>query len=359
MSLVEKWIRPEIRAINAYHVSDASGLIKLDAMENPYTWPEELRDEWARLMRAADVNRYPDSRAQQLTRQLRSAMQIPPAAGVLLGNGSDEIIQMLALALGGEHRTLLSVEPGFVMYRLIAAFSGLDYLGIDLRGEDFSLHMGALLEAIDEHQPALLFLAYPNNPTGNLFDALQLEQLIAAAPGLVIIDEAYAPFTDASFMPRIEAFDNLVVMRTLSKMGLAGLRLGLLAGPPQWIKEIDKTRLPYNINHLTQLSATFALQHKEVFDRQTEAIRGNRAWLFARLQRMAGITPFQSEANFILVRTAAGRAVAVYEGLKQHGVLIKNLHGSHALLTDCLRITVGSEAENSTLVAALETILHA
>jgi histidinol-phosphate aminotransferase len=358
MSLVEKWIRPEIRAINAYHVADARGLIKLDAMENPYTWPEDLRDEWARLLHDADVNRYPDPRAQQLTQQLRIAMQIPPAAGVLLGNGSDEIIQMLALALGGEHRTLLSVEPGFVMYRLIAAFSGLDYVGIDLRGEDFSLHMEALLEAIDKHQPALVFLAYPNNPTGNLFDAAQLEQLIAAAPGLVIIDEAYAPFTDASFMPRIEAFDNLLVMRTLSKMGLAGLRLGLLAGPPQWIKEIDKTRLPYNINQLTQLSATFALQHKEVFDRQTGAIRGNRARLFAKLQRMPGITPFQSEANFILVRTAAGRAIAIFEGLKQHGVLIKNLQGSHALLADCLRITVGSEDENSALVAALETTLR-
>ncbi len=356
MNLIERWIRPEVRAISAYHVADASGLIKLDAMENPYTWPEALRAEWAQLIRDADVNRYPDPHARQLTQQLRGTMQIPANAGVLLGNGSDETIQMLALALGGEGRTLLSVEPGFVMYRLIAAFSGLDYVGVELNADDFSLDMEALLEAIDEHQPALLFLAYPNNPTGNLFGLFEVERIIAASPGLVIIDEAYAPFTDASFMPRIGEFDNLVVMRTLSKMGLAGLRLGLLAGPEAWISEIDKTRLPYNINVLTQLSASFALSHISLFDRQTAKIRAARTQLFNELQEIAGILPFESEANFILVRTAQGEAPLLFEGLKQQGILIKILHGSHPLLNDCLRITVGTEAENRALIAALKLI---
>ena len=359
MNLIEQWIRPEVRAINAYHVADASGLIKLAAMENPYTWPEELREEWARLIRGADVNRYPDPHARQLTQQLSSVMQIPANAGVLLGNGSDEIIQMLALALGGEGRTLLSVEPGFVMYRMIAAFSGLNYVGVELNAADFSLDMETLLEAIDEHQPALLFLAYPNNPTGNLFAASDVERIIAASPGLVIIDEAYAPFTDASFMLRIGEFDNMVVMRTLSKMGLAGLRLGLLAGPEEWVREIDKTRLPYNINVLTQLSASFALSHISVFEEQTAKIREARSQLFKELQEIAGITPFQSEANFILVRTAEGEARPMFEGLKQHGVLIKNLHGSHPLLRDCLRITVGTEAENRAFVEVLKMLLPA
>ncbi len=354
MSLIEQWIRPEVRAIDAYHVADASGLIKLDAMENPYTWSEELRGEWAQLIRDADVNRYPDPHARQLTQQLRSVMQIPANAGVLLGNGSDEIIQMLALALGGEGRTLLSVEPGFVMYRLIAAFSGLNYVGVELNAADFSLDMEALLEAIDEHQPALLFLAYPNNPTGNLFAVSDVERIIAASPGLVIIDEAYAPFTVASFMPRIGEFDNMVVMRTLSKMGLAGLRLGLLAGPVEWISEVDKTRLPYNINVLTQLSASFALSHISVFDRQTAKIRAARSQLFKELQEMPGITPFQSEANFILVRTAEEEAVSLFEGLKRQGILIKILHGSHPLLNNCLRITIGTKAENRALVEALK-----
>jgi histidinol-phosphate aminotransferase len=224
----------------------------------------------------ADVNRYPDPRAQQLTQQLRSAMQIPPAAGVLLGNGSDEIIQMLALALGGQGRTVLSVEPSFVMYRMIAAFSGLEYVGVPLTADDFALDESAMLAAIEEYEPALLFLAYPNNPTGNLFDLAAIERIIRAAPGLVVIDEAYAPFTDATFLPRLGEFDNMVVMRTVSKMGLAGLRLGLLAGPQAWIEQIDKTRLPYNINVLTQLSADFALRHKAVFDAQTESIRSMR-----------------------------------------------------------------------------------
>ena len=357
MNLVEQWIRPEVRAINAYHVADASGLVKLDAMENPYSWPEVLREEWTRLIRDADVNRYPDPHARQLTQQLRSVMQIPESAGVLLGNGSDEIIQMLALALGGEGRTLLSVEPGFAMYRMIAAFSGLNYVGVELKTADFSLDMEALLEAIDEHQPALLFLAYPNNPTGNLFAVSDVERIIAASPGLVVIDEAYAPFTDASFISRIGEFDNMVVMRTLSKMGLAGLRLGLLAGPEEWLSEIDKTRLPYNINVLTQLSASFALSHISVFEQQTAQIREARSQLYKELREMAGITPFQSEANFILVRTAEGEALSIFEGLKQHGILIKNLHGGHPLLNDCLRITVGTEVENRALVKALKMLL--
>ncbi|MEJ2308240.1 MAG: histidinol-phosphate transaminase [Gammaproteobacteria bacterium] len=355
--LINRWIRPEVLAINAYHVADASGLIKLDAMENPFTWPDELRDDWARLIRDTDVNRYPDPQAQELTARLRDCMQIPPDAGVLLGNGSDEIIQMLALALGGEGRTVLSVEPSFVMYRMIAAFSGLNYAGVPLLADDYALDEAAMLAAIEEHAPALLFLAYPNNPTGNLFDAAVVERIIRATPGLVIIDEAYAPFTDATFMPRIGEFDNMVVMRTVSKMGLAGLRLGLLAGPQAWVEQIDKTRLPYNINVLTQLSADFALRHKAVFDAQTESIRTMRGYLMRSLEAMEGIEPFPSDANFILLKTPHGKAMAIFESLRQQGVLIKKLDGSHPMLADCLRVTVGTSEENSAMVTAFEQAL--
>jgi histidinol-phosphate aminotransferase len=356
--LINRWIRPEVQAINAYHVADASGLIKLDAMENPFTWPDELRDDWARLIRDTDVNRYPDPQAQELTARLRDCMHIPADAGVLLGNGSDEIIQMLALALGGEGRTVLSVEPSFVMYRLIAAFSGLDYVGVPLKADDFSLDEQAMLAAIETHQPALLFLAYPNNPTGNLFDAAVVERIIEASPGLVIVDEAYAPFTDATFMPRVGEFDNLVVMRTVSKMGLAGLRLGLLAGPRAWIEQIDKTRLPYNINVLTQLSADFALRHKGVFDEQTASLRTMRGYLMQSFQAMQGIEPYPSDANFILLKTPPGRATAIFASLKEQGVLIKNLDGGHPMLADCLRVTVGTSDENSALIAAFEQALR-
>ena len=356
-SLVEQWVRPEIRAISAYHVPEAAGLVKLDAMENPYVWPEALRAEWLEVLRRVDVNRYPHPQAPQLKLALRQTMAIPEHAGVLLGNGSDELIQMLAMTVGGPDRVILSLEPSFVMYRMIATFTGMRYVGVALRAADFSLDAEALLQAVERDQPALIFIAYPNNPTANLFDQGALLRLLDAAPGLVVIDEAYAAFTDASFMPYLGQYPNLLVMRTLSKMGLAGLRLGLLAGPEPWISQIDKTRLPYNIGVLTQVSADFALRHKALFDEQTRAIRQARDGLFAALAALSGVSPYPSQANFILCRLPQGRALAVHEGLRQQGVLVKNLHGSHPLLQECLRITVGTEAENKRLLDALRGLL--
>jgi len=243
-----------------------------------------------------------------------------------------------------------------VMYRMIATFCGMRYTGVPLLPDDFSLDLPALLQAMAEHQPAVVFLAYPNNPTGNLFDAQAVAEVIRAAPGLVVIDEAYAPFTDASFMPRLGEFDNLVVMRTVSKMGLAGLRLGLLAGPAAWLDEFDKVRLPYNINVLTQASADFALRHREVFDGQTRLIRAERARVGTALGAMPGVQVFPSQANFLLVRTPPGSARAWFEGLRERGVLIKNLDGTHPLLADCLRPTIGTAHENDVLLAALSEI---
>lgn len=347
---VADWIRPEIRALSAYHVQDASGLIKLDAMENPYTWPEDLRREWLERLHSLDVNRYPDPQARKLAQELRSAMQVPRDMALLLGNGSDEIIQMLALAVSAPGRSILSVEPGFVMYRMIATWCGMDYVGVPLREDDFSLDMPALLQAIREHQPALVFLAFPNNPTGNLVAEADMLAVLEAAPCLVVVDEAYAPFAESSFMSRLGQHDNLLVMRTVSKLGLAGLRLGLLAGPSAWLEEIDKVRMPYNINVLTQATARFALKHHQALDEQTAAIRRDRQVLFEALQAMDGMVPYPSQANFILVRTPAGKAVPLFEALLKDGVLVKKLHGSHPLLEDCLRITVGRPEENARLL---------
>lgn len=396
--LIENLIRPELRTLEAYHVPDATGLIKLDAMENPYSWPENLRDDWLAALREAELNRYPDPQARMLHAALRERMQVPDGMDLLLGNGSDELIQMLALAVaapgqdagdgtraeaeaetgtavGAEtgaaiettSRTpsarpcLLSLDPGFVMYRMIALFAGLEYVGVDLNPDDFSLDLDATLAAIERHQPHLTFIAYPNNPTGNLFDVAALEQIIAASPGLVIIDEAYAPFTDASFLPRLGEWPNLLVMRTVSKMGLAGLRLGYLAGPVPWIAQIDKVRLPYNINVLSQVSAEFALRHRDVLDEQTEMIRRERSRLAGALAGLdsdqRGLQVFPSEANFLLVRTASGRAGPLFSGLRERGILIKNLDGAHPMLTDCLRITVGTPDENAALLDALTELL--
>jgi histidinol-phosphate aminotransferase len=358
-ALVEHWVRPEIRAIGAYQVAEAQGLIKLDAMENPYVWPEEMRREWADLLARSDVNRYPDPRAQALREPLRQAMGIADGMAMLLGNGSDEIIQMIVMALAAPGRVLLSVEPGFVMYRMIAAFCGMGYQGVPLQTADFSLDMPAMREAIDRHRPAVIFLAYPNNPSGNLFVESDVLEIISLAPGLVVIDEAYAPFTDASFIDRLGQFDNLLVMRTLSKMGLAGLRLGLLAGPSAWLSEFDKVRLPYNINCLTQVSTLFALRHAQVFDRQTRMIRDDRQDLLHKLTGLAGVTAYASEANFITIRLPQGRARPVFAAMKQAGVLVKCLDGAHPLLSDCLRLTIGTAAENAACLHALSVQLQA
>jgi histidinol-phosphate aminotransferase len=354
--LVQHWVRPEIRELSAYHVQNPAGLVKLDAMENPYTWPDELRDEWAQLIRDTDVNRYPDPAATELTARLAETMGVPEGMRLILGNGSDEIIQMIAMSLSGPGRCVMSVDPGFVMYRMIATFCGMPYVGVPLKADDFSLDVPALRQAMDQHQPAVVFLAYPNNPTGNLYAEQDIVEIIEAAPGLVVVDEAYAPFTDESFMSKLGEYDNLVVMRTVSKMGLAGLRLGLLAGPAQWLDEFDKVRLPYNINVLTQVSAEFALRHKAVFDEQTAQIRAEREHLLGEFAKLPGATVFPSAANFILLRTPKGQADAWFAGLKERGVLIKNLNGAHPMLADCLRPTVGTPEENLRMLAAFAEV---
>jgi len=223
--------------------------------------------------------------------------------------------------------------------------------------DDFSLDAPLMLEAIAAHQPAVIFLAYPNNPSGNLFDSGVIRQILDAAPGLVVVDEAYAPFTDASFMAELDAYDNLLVLRTVSKMGLAGLRLGLLAGAPAWLAQIDKTRLPYNLGSLNQATGRFALQHRSVFDMQAGLIRQDRADLFAGLQALPQLTVYPSEANFILFRVPSGQAPAIHAGLRDAGILIKILDGSAPALADCLRVTVGTAEENAAFLKALPGLL--
>ncbi len=353
---VEHWVRPEIRALSAYHVPEAAGLIKLDAMENPFPWPEELRAAWLERLRDVPLNRYPDPAGRELVARLREAMAIPADQAVLLGNGSDELIQIIALAVAGEGRSVLAPAPSFVMYEMIARFAGLDFVGVPLRA-DFSLDLPAMRAAIARHRPAVIFLAYPNNPTGNHWARADVEAVLDAAPGLVVVDEAYEPFADDSFMADLGRWPHLLVMRTLSKFGLAGLRLGYLCGPADWLSEFDKLRLPYNINVLTQVTAAFALEHKAVFDAQAEAIRAERARLAAALAALPGITVHPSAANFLLLRVPAGRANALHAGLRAAGVLVKNLSGAGGLLADCLRVTVGTPAENDALLAAFEALL--
>ena len=353
---ITRLVRSEIRAMSAYHVPPATGMVKLDAMENPWPWPDELRAGWLELLQTAALNRYPDPTAGELQSVMREAMTVPAAAGVVLGNGSDELIQMIVQAVAMPGRTIMAPEPTFVMYRQIATVCGLQFRGIPLR-DDFSLDRQDMLAALEREQPAVTFLACPNNPTGNLFDAGTIRDMLNLAEGLVVVDEAYAPFTDGSFMSALGEFDNLLVLRTVSKLGLAGLRLGMLAGAAAWLEEIDKTRLPYNIGTLNQLSGAFALRHKPVFDAQAKQIRTARGELAAGLRAIDGLTVYPSEANFILFRAPAGRADGLYAGLREAGILIKNLHGSAPGLHDCLRVTVGQPGENRAFLEALARLM--
>ncbi|NOZ09721.1 MAG: histidinol-phosphate transaminase [Gammaproteobacteria bacterium] len=348
---IERLIRPGVRALRAYHVADAGDMIKLDAMENPNVWPGELEQAWLRALSDVHINRYPDAQSQELKDALRAFMDIPVSVDLMLGNGSDELIQILQLAVCGPGRKVLAPTPSFVMYEMIATAVGLEFIAVPLR-DSFDLDVAAMCAAIEEHRPALVFLAWPNNPTGNLFDALALEAVIEASPGLVVIDEAYQPFSGQSWMSRIEQYDNLLVMRTLSKMGMAGLRLGVLAGRRAWLQEFEKIRLPYNINSLTQAGVIFVLKHQARIDQQIEQICAERERVAEALEAITGVQVYPSQTNFILFRIE--NADVVFDRLKQSGILVKNLSGAGTVLDDCLRVTIGLPQENDSFLLALE-----
>lgn len=348
--LVARTLRKEVLASAAYHVPDAAGMTKLDAMENPYPLPPELKEAVGRIAAGAALNRYPDPQATRLRERLRRSLGVPADMELMLGNGSDELIQVLALACARPGAVMLGVEPSFAMYPIVARACGLRFAGVPLR-PDFALDVDAVAAALARERPALAFIAYPNNPTGNLFQTEAIERVIAGAPGLVVIDEAYHPFAQASFLGRLGEFPNLLVLRTLSKQGLAGLRLGVLIGARAWIGELDKLRLPYNVNVLTQLIAECLLQREDVLAAQAAAIRTSRAELIARLSQLPDVRAYPSDANFILFRVPA--AAAVFEALKRRAILVKCLDGSHPALAGCLRVTVGTPQENAAFLDAL------
>jgi histidinol-phosphate aminotransferase len=351
----EALVRDDIRALTAYHVAPAKGMVKLDAMENPYRLPPELAASMGERLAQVAVNRYPDASGAALKEVLRETMRIPAGLDLLLGNGSDEILQIISLALAKPGACVLSLEPSFVMYRLAAIAAGMRYAGLALR-DDFSLDTPALLAAIGRERPALTWIAYPNNPSGNLFPRESILAAVRASPGLVVVDEAYYPFAGgASLLDEAGRHPNLLVVRTVSKLGLAGLRLGVAIGAPGWIHELEKLRMPYNVNSLSSAAAQFLLAHREVFERQAADIVRERARLEQALDAMPGALRFPSAANFILVRVPD--APRAFEALRQSGILVRTLHGSHPLLAHCLRLTVGTPDENTRMLEALAPAL--
>ena len=351
-----QWIRDDIKKLSAYHVPDAGDMIKLDAMENPYLWPESMQHECMTQLLQLPVNRYPDPSAKKLTERLAQVMAVPENMRVILGNGSDELIQIICLALAQDNRVVMAPGPTFVMYQMIAQLTHLDYQEVPLN-DAFELDMPAFIQAIKQHQPAVIFLAYPNNPTGNLFSQQDVIKIIETSPGLVVVDEAYHAFAGHSFMPMLEQYDNLVVMRTVSKMGLAGLRLGLLCGAPMWLDEFDKVRLPYNINVLTQHMAEFALSNEAVLTQQTDQICQDREILKTALSQLETVVQYPSAANFILFKVKDITSLKIFSQLKQSGILIKCFTNNSGPLENCLRVTIGTAEENQRFIESLTAII--
>lgn len=349
MSFINNWLRDQIQAINAYHVPSADGMLKLDAMESPYPIPDAIKDEYLKNLSKAQINRYPSADAAELVETLYKLMDIPKDLGVLLGNGSDELIQLLALACDADD-TVLSVEPSFVMYEMIAKFTRVNYQGIAL-DNNFEIDLDAMLDAIDQYQPKIIFIAYPNNPTGNAFDKTSIETIIESTDAMVVVDEAYYAYAKDSFLNDINRFDNLVLLRTISKIGFAGLRLGMLIAKKETTSQLDKLRLPYNINTLTQVSANFLLKHKEMIKTNANTTIAERCRMIDALSVIDSIEAYPSQANFILFK--APDANLLFERLKQQNILIKNLSNS-SMLENCLRVTVGTAEENSQFLSVVE-----
>lgn len=350
----DQLVRPEILALKAYNVAESEGMVKLDAMENPYRLPAEMRAELAAVLAEAEINRYPEPTGRRLRELLAARMQVPAGMEVLLGNGSDDLIQIVTLALARPGAVVMYPDPTFVMYKMNAVLAGMKPVGVPTRA-DFSLDQAAFVAAVREHNPALVFMAYPNNPTGALFDADDIAEIIRATDGLVVLDEAYHVFAQKTFMPRLAEFPNLVVMRTVSKLGLAGIRLGYLAGRPEWVREFNKVRQAYNVNVLTQAAASYVLGKLEVLEGQAQVIREERGVLREGLVALPGVTVYPSEANFFLTRVPD--AMRCFEALKSQGVLVRNFHGAHPALENCLRITVGTPDENRILLSAMREAL--
>ena len=347
---VEATVRADIRALTAYPVAKAEGLIKLDAMENPFGLSAQLRALIAAAVANVAINRYPDGGATGVKAALRRSLSLPDDVGLILGNGSDELLQLLTTAVARPGAVVLAPDPSFVMYRLCALYAGVRFVGVPLRA-DFGLDVDAMLAAIAREQPALVWLAYPNNPTGNLFDAAAVERIIRAAPGIVAVDEAYYAFAAHSFLPRVLDFPNLIVVRTVSKIGMAGVRLGYAAAHPAWIAEIDKVRPPYNVNALTQAVVPVLLEHGELLAEQAATLCRERARVARALATLRRVAVFPTEANFVLVRVPD--AQAWFATLRDAGILVKNVSAMHPLLADCLRITIGTPAENDSLLETL------
>ncbi|MBU29431.1 MAG: histidinol-phosphate transaminase [Gammaproteobacteria bacterium] len=353
--MIQLLIPERVRLGAVYHVQDATGMIKLDAMENPFVWPSCLRAQYAERIAKCSLNRYPDPYASAVRVPLRQWMGIPETLDILFGNGSDEIIALLISSLIGSGRSVCAPDPSFVMFKVLADQYSVAFRALPL-DSSFDIDLDGWLACLRKTDPAVIFVPQPNNPTGNLFSRERLAKIVESTQALVVIDEAYTAFTDADFLDWSVTYPNVLVMRTLSKVGLAGSRFGMLVGHPAWISELDKMRLPYNINVLSQTAVQFALEHAQILEEQSYCIRKERTKLTHELEKR-GFNVWPSEANFVVVKCEVDKARPIFEALKLRQILVKCLDGSHPRLKDTLRITVGSSEEINTLLTAIDQLV--
>ena len=345
-------VLPSVRALTAYHVDDSRVRIKLDAMENPFPLPAQVRDEVAMAVKRVSVNRYPDPAAERLTKAIAGIWHMKPAQ-ILLGNGSDELIQNIVIAFGGP---VLTPIPSFAMYDITPRALSQDVVTVPLTKE-FDLDADAVIRKAKLTKAKVLFLACPNNPTGNRYSDAAVRRVLENVNAAVVIDEAYYSFSGRTWLPRLGRHPNMIILRTLSKIGLAGLRIGVLTASPAIVQELDKVRLPYNINVLSQTAALTALKFWSVLNRQIKELIAERKRLYQTLLRMPGVTPYPSETNFLLLWIEKD-ATTVFKELRKRGILVKNLDRPGPL-KGCLRMTIGTPEENRTFLKELKGILTA
>lgn len=347
---ITRLVRPSVRRLTAYHVDETRVRIKLDAMENPFPLPEAVRSEIAEKARDALINRYPDPSAKALKGAISEMWDIPPQR-MMLGNGSDELIQAILVAFGGP---VVSPAPSFAMYGITAAALSQDFVTVPLK-RDFSLNPDAIIKKARDVRARIIFLACPNNPTGNRFSDDAVLAILNRSGAVVVIDEAYYSFSGRTWLPQLPNHKNMIILRTLSKIGLAGLRIGVLAAAEDVVEELNKVRLPYNISTLSQAAASIILRHRDILNSQISLLISERERLYNGLSAIPGVKAYRSETNFILIRTHKD-STTIYKRLKEAGILIKDLN-MPGLLRNCLRITVGTPQENDEFLSVFRTIL--
>ena len=351
---VNNFLRDDIDSLKEYKIVDSKGMIKLDAMENPFDLDVNFKITGL-SSGSSNLNRYPDANCESLRKKLRAKYKIGNDHNIIFGNGSDELIQLICLAFLKPENTVLVPSPSFSMYEKISRVLGLKFKNVPLKN-DFSLDINLMLKKIAESNPAIIFLAYPNNPTGNLWSKKDILEIINKSNGVVVIDEAYGAFSGQSFVTEINKYENLVIMKTLSKIGFAGIRLGYLFGENSLINNINKLRLPFNINSVSQKISDLSFENNEYIDEQIKDLIKLKGKLTNQMKDIGKVKVYESKTNFVLFKILDKPANDVFNHLISCNILIKNISSSPGL-ENCLRVTVGSEEENNLFIQSLKKSL--